>query len=86
MKNCSDKIQAAWSSFYPSNISKNLRDKHCQKIPDSAQQSATYALTTALKKTNQKAAEASADLIGSKITDRITKVSITLQQNNKEIV
>ena len=34
----------------------------------------------------QKAAEATGDLIGNKIADRITKVSKNLEQNNSETV
>ena len=38
------------------------------------------------KKTIQKTAEATSDLIGNKIVERITKVSKTSQQNNSETV
>ena len=39
-----------------------------------------------MKKSNSKTAEATGDLIGNKITNRITKVSKHLQQNNSETV
>ena len=39
-----------------------------------------------MKKSNSKTAEATGDLIGNKITNRITKVSKHSQQNNSETV
>ena len=54
------------------NISKNLSSKWSQKILDYANQSATDALTISSKGVIQKAAEATGDLIGNKIADRIT--------------
>ena len=57
------------------NISKNLSGKCSQKLLDHAKQSPTDALKTNSKKVNQKAAEATGDLISNKIANRITKVS-----------
>ena len=57
------------------NISKNLRGKYNQKLLDHAKKSATDALETTSKRAIQKTAEASGDLIGNKIANRITKVS-----------
>ena len=57
------------------NISKNLGGKYSQKRLDHAKQSATDALKYSSKRLIQKTAEATDDLIGNKITDRITKVS-----------
>ena len=54
------------------NISKNLSSKWSLKILDYANQSATDALTTSSKGVIQKAVEATGDLIGNKIADRIT--------------
>ena len=48
--------------------------------------SATDALETASKIAVQKTAEASRDLIGNNIANRITKVSKNSQQNNSKIV
>ena len=48
--------------------------------------SATDALVTASKIAAQKTAEASGDLIGNNIANRITKVSKNSQQNNSKIV
>ena len=51
-----------------------------KKILDHVKQSATDALKTTSK--NQNTAEATGDLIGNKIADKITKVSRNSQQNN----
>ena len=59
------------------NISKNLHSKYIQELLDHAKQSATEALK---KRVIQKAEEATSDLIGNKIADKIT----TLVQNNLE--
>ena len=59
------------------NISKSLNDKYSQKFYDHAKQ----FITDALKKT----AEATGDLIGNKITNRISRVLKNSQQNNSEI-
>ena len=65
-------------------ISKNLSGKYSQKPIDHAKQSATDTFKTASKKQLCfKTAEATGDLIGNKITDKITK---SLQQNNSETV
>ena len=63
------------------NISKNLSDKSIQKLLDHTKQSAVS------KKAIQKTAEATGDLIGNEIADRITKVSKkTLPQKYSETV
>ena len=64
------------------NISKSLSSKCSQNMFDHAKQSATDVLKTASKKVIQKTAEATGDLNGNKIADRITKVSKTSPQNN----
>ena len=61
------------------NISKNLSSKYSQKLLDHAKQSATYAFKTASKRAIQKLPEATDDLIGNEIADRITKVSKTFR-------
>ena len=68
------------------NISKNWRGKYSQKFLTLANQSATDALNTASKKPIQKLAEATGDLIGNKISDKITKDSRRSQQNNSQRV
>ena len=56
------------------NISKSLSGKHSQKLLDHAKQSETDAFKTDSKRAIQKTAEATSDLVGNKIADRITKV------------
>ena len=54
------------------NIGKILSSKYSQKIPDHTKQSATDALKPTSKRAIQKTAEATGDLIGNKIADKIT--------------
>ena len=68
------------------NISKILSSKYSQKLIDHPKQSATDALKITSKKVIQKTAEATGDLIGKKLVNRITKVSKNSQQNNSETV
>ena len=57
------------------NIDKNLNSNYSQKLLDHAKQSALDAFKIASKRVIQKAAQATRDLIGNKIADKITKVS-----------
>ena len=57
------------------NITKSLSDKYSQELLDHAKQYATDAFKTASKRAIQKTAEATGDLIGYKVADRITKIS-----------
>ena len=66
------------------NISKNLNRKFSQKILDHAKKCATDALKIASKGAIQKTAEATVDLIGNKIADKITRVPKTTPKNNSE--
>ena len=65
-------------------ISKSLNGKYSPKLLDHAKKSATDALKTSSKRVTQKTAEATGDLVGKTIDDRVTKVSKTLPQNNSE--
>ena len=56
-------------------MGKNLSNKYGQKLLDSAKKFTTDAIKTASKRENQKTAEATGDLIGYKIADKITSVS-----------
>ena len=56
---------------------KNFSSKNSQKLFDHAKQSAANALKTPSKREIQKAAEATGDLIGNEIADKITRVSKT---------
>ena len=60
---------------FAKNISKSLSNKYGQKVLDSAKKSTTDAIKTASKIEIQKTAEATGDLIGNKIPDKITSVS-----------
>ena len=67
-------------------LSRNLSSKYSQKVLDHAKQSDRDTLETPSKRVIQKRAEATGDLIGNKITDKITSVPRTLSQNNSEVV
>ena len=56
-------------------MGKNLSNKNGQKRLDSAQTSSKDAIKTTSKRVIQKTAEATSDLIGNKITDKVTSVS-----------
>ena len=67
---------------FAENIGKNLSDKYSKKRLDTAKKSTTDAIKTASKRVIQKTAEATGDLVGSKIADKITNVS---KKSNKEL-
>ena len=56
-------------------MGKNLSNKYGQKRLDIAKKSTTDAIKTVSKRAIQKAAEATGDLIGNKIADKIASVS-----------
>ena len=56
-------------------MGKNVSNKYDQKLFDSAEKSATDAIKTASKRANRKTVEATGDLIGNKLADKITSVS-----------
>ena len=60
---------------FAKNMGKSLSNKCGQKLLDSAKKSTTDAIKTASKRAIQKTAEATGDLIGNKIVDKITSVS-----------
>ena len=60
---------------FAKNIGKKLINKYGQKLLDSAKTSTTDAIKTLSKRATQKPAEATGDLIGSKIANKITSVS-----------
>ena len=67
---------------FAKNMGKNLSNKYRQKFFDTAKKSTTDAIKTASKRAIQKTAEASGDLIGNKIADKITSIS---NKSNKEL-
>ena len=56
-------------------MGKSLSNKYGQKFLDSAKRSTTDAIKTVSERATQKMAEATGDLIGNKIADKITSVS-----------
>ena len=58
---------------FAKNIGKNLINKYSEKLLDSAKNSTTDGIKTTSKRAIQKTAEATGDLIGNKIVDKITK-------------
>ena len=64
-----------WFLSFAKNVGKNLSSKYGQKLLDNAKKSTTDTMKTASKRAMLKTAEATADLIGIKIADKITSVS-----------
>ena len=60
---------------FAKNIGKNLSNKYGQKLLGSAEKSTIDAIKTASKRAIEKPAEATGDVIGSKIAEKITNVS-----------
>ena len=67
---------------FAKNIGKNLSNKSGQNIFYTAKKSTADAIKTASKKAIQKTAEATGDLIGNNIVDKITSIS---KKSNKEL-
>ena len=59
---------------FAKNMGKSLSSKYDQKLLDSAKKFTTDAIKTVSKKVIQKTAEATGDLIGNKIDDKIASV------------
>ena len=66
---------------FAKNIGKNLNNKYGQKLLGSAEKSTIDAIKTASKRAIEKPAEATGDLIGSKIAEKIT----VSKKSNKEL-
>ena len=64
----------------------SMSNKYGQKLVDTAKKSATDAIKTVSKRAIQKTAEATGDLIGNKIADKITSVSKKKSNNNNDDV
>ena len=60
---------------FAKNIGKDLSDKYGQKLLDGAKKSTADAIKAASKRTIHKTAEATGDLIGNEIAEKITSVS-----------
>ena len=66
-------------------VAKNMSNKYCQKLVDTAKKSGTDAIKTASKRAIQKIAEATGDLIGNKIADKITAKPSTAGPSPKDV-
>ena len=66
------------------NISKTLSSKNNRKLLDHAKKSATDAFKTSSKRVIQKIAEATGNIKGNKIADKITRASKISPKNNSE--
>ena len=77
-----DRIYVKWYGLlsFAKNIGKNLSNKYGQKRLDSAEKSTTDAIKTFSKRAIQKTAEATGDLIGNKIADKITSFQRSTQK------
>ena len=60
---------------FAKNMGKSLSNKYGQQLLDTAKKPTTDAIKTASKREIQKTAEATGDLIGNKIADKITSIS-----------
>ena len=67
---------------FAKDMGKTLSNKYGPKLLDSAKKTTTDAVKTAQKRAIQKTAEATRDLIGNKIADKITSVSKKSSHNN----
>ena len=76
-----DKIYVKEFLCFSKNIGKNLNNKYCQKLLDSAKKFTLDAIRTASKRAIQKATEAAGHLIGNKTPDK-TSVS---RRSSKEL-
>ena len=63
-------------------FARNMSSKYGQNLVDAAEKSTTDAIKTASKRAIQKTAEATGDMIGNNIPDKITSVS-KKKSNNK---
>ena len=69
---------------FAKNMGKSLSNKYGQKLLDRAEKSTTDAIKTASKRPIQKIAEATVDLIGNKIADKITSISKKPSNNDDD--
>ena len=63
-------------------VTKKLSNTYSQKFLDTAKKSTADAIKNASKRATQKTAEATVDLIGNKIADKITSVSKKSTRDN----
>ena len=63
-------------------FARSMSNKYGKKLVDTAKKSATNAIKTVSKRAIQKTAEATGDLVGNKIADKITSISKKKSDNN----
>ena len=63
-------------------FTRSMSNKYGKKLVDTAKKSATDAIKAPSKRAIQKTAEATGDLIGNKIADKITSISKKKSDNN----
>ena len=63
-------------------FARSMSNKYGKKLVDTSKKSATDVIKTASKKAIQKTEEATGDLVGNKIADKITSVSKKNSNNN----
>ena len=81
-----DRIYVTGYGFlsFAKNMGKSLCRKYGQKLLHSAKKPTTDAIKTASKRAIQKTAEATGDLIGNKIADKITSISKKSSNNDDD--
>ena len=67
-------------------FARSMSNKYGKKLVDTAKKSATDAIKTPSKRATQKTAEATGDLVGIKIADKIRSVSKKKSNNNNDDV
>ena len=79
-----DRIHVKGYGFlsFAKSMGTHLSNKYDQKLLDSAKKSTMDAIKTASKRAIPKTAEATGDLIGNKVADKITSVS-KMSKNNE---
>ena len=65
-------------------FARSMNNKYGKKLVDTAKKSPTAAIKTASKRAIQKTAEATADLMGNKVADKITSVSKKKSNSNND--
>ena len=79
-----DKIYVKGYGFlsFAKNIGKNLSNRYSQELCDTAKKSTNDAIKILSKRAIQNTTEATGDLIGNKIADKITNAPTKLDPNN----
>ena len=63
-------------------FARSMSNKYGKKLVETAKKSARDAIKTASKRAIQKSAEATSDLVGNRISDKITGISMKKSNNN----